>query len=537
MILLIDNFDSFTYNIYQYLREIKTDIDVVVKRNNVITIKEIEEMKPTHIIISPGPGHPENAGISIETVKKFTGLIPILGICLGHQAIGAAFGGNIGKATTLYHGKASTISHDGKGVFNGIQNPFSAIRYHSLAIEKISLPDELEITAVSGDGDIMGVRHKIYNVEGVQFHPESIGTSNGKELLLNFIVQKREKFTVQTSIKKVHAGQKLSEEEARQVMEDITSGNATPAQIAGILTALSLRNGGESVQELTGFARVMRQKATPIQKPEGIKVVDTCGTGGDTSGTFNISTIAAFVAAGSGVTIAKHGNRSVTSRCGSADVLEALGVNVAAPPEIMSDTLQKIGISFLFAPRLHSSMKHAVPVRQQLGIRTVFNILGPLSNPAGADYQLLGVFSNDIREKVAQTLVNLGIQRAMVVHGSDGLDEITLTGKTFISEIKDGWIKDFTLDPHDFGINYCTPEELKGGELKTNAEIAYNLLRGEKGPKRDIVLLNAAAAIYLSDITSTLPEAIEKARHSIDSGAAIQKLNHLVRLSCGAPIN
>lgn len=530
MILLIDNFDSFTYNIYQYLKEI--DLEVIVKRNNSITLEEIKALNPSHIIISPGPGRPENAGISIPVVKEFAGVIPILGVCLGHQAIGAAFGAKIVPAIALFHGKSSTISHDGNGCFSGIQNPFTAIRYHSLAIDKTSVPDELEVTALSHDKEIMGVRHKLYQVEGVQFHPESIGTSFGRELLYNFVVQKREKSNVQASLKKVTSGQELSESEAQHVMEMITSGSATPAQIAGILTALSMR--GESVPELTGFARVMRKKATSIKKPQNKKVVDTCGTGGDASGTFNISTISALVAAGSGIYIAKHGNRSVTSRCGSADVLEALGVNVTVNPEIVDQALEEVGISFLFAPRLHLSMKHAVPVRMELGIRTVFNMLGPLSNPANADFQLIGVFSNDIREKIAQVLVNLGIERAMVVHGSDGLDEITLTGKTWISEVKEGWIKNYTLDPKDYGMSYCSLADLKGGDLKTNAEIALGLLNGEKGPKRDVVLLNAAAAIYLAGESENFSDALQKARESIDGGFALEKLNQLVRISTGA---
>jgi anthranilate synthase/phosphoribosyltransferase len=527
MILLIDNFDSFTYNIYQYLKEM--NLAITVKRNNAITIAEIEEMKPSHIIISPGPGRPEDAGISIEIVKTFKGLIPILGICLGHQAIGAAFGGRIVRASSLFHGKPSVIHHEDKGSFNGIKNPFTAIRYHSLVLEKISLPQELEVTAMSDDGEIMGIRHKLYSIEGVQFHPESIGTDFGKDLLYNFIEQKKEKPTVMSSIKKIFSGNHLTEDEAQLVMEDITSGEATPAQIAGILTALSMR--GESVSELTGFARVMRKKATAIRKPEGRKVVDTCGTGGDTKGTFNISTLAALVAAGCGVTIAKHGNRSVTSRCGSADVLEALGVNIMVYPEIVSAALDRIGISFLFAPRLHSSMKHAVPVRAELGIRTVFNILGPLANPADADYQLLGVFSNDIREKVAHVLVNLGVQRAMVVHGSDGMDEITLTGKTYVSEINNGWVKNWLFDPRDYGISYCSADDLVGGSLKTNAEIALDLLEGKKGPKRDVVVVNAAAVIYLAELATDLAAAIDMAQESIDKGYAMAKLQELTRVT------
>lgn len=523
MILLIDNFDSFTYNIYQYLREM--ELEVTVKRNNEITLAEIEGMNPSHIIISPGPGRPETAGISTDVIKTFKGKVPILGICLGHQAIGAAFGGSIVRASAVCHGKTSAVNHDGKGCFNGIKNPFTAVRYHSLVIEKISLPEELEVTAVNGDGEIMAVRHKGYNIEGVQFHPESIGTEYGRELLTNFVRRHGEKPTVQSSIRKIFSGSHLSEEEARQVMDDITSGKVSPAQIAGLLTALSMQ--GESVSELTGFARVMRQKATVIKKPGSKKVVDTCGTGGDASGTFNISTLAALVAAGAGVSIAKHGNRSITSRCGSADVLEALGVNLSTEPGVLSEMLERIGIVFLFAPRLHLSMKHAVPVRAELGIRTAFNILGPLSNPARADYQLLGVFSNDIREKVARVLVNLGVERAMVVHGSDGLDEITLTGRTWVSEVRDGWIKNYEFDPFDYGMSYCTSSDLRGGDLKANVEISRSVLSGERSPRRDVVVLNAAAAIYLSGEVGDFAGAVRMANESIDSGRAASKLQSL----------
>ena len=505
------------------------DYGVEVKRNNEITIPEIKAMNPSHIIISPGPGKPDSAGICVDVVKTFKGKIPILGICLGHQCIGIAFGGEIVRATSIYHGKLSEITHDGKSVFNGIKNPFHATRYHSLVIRKVSVPPELEVSAMSKNGEIMAVRHKMYTVEGLQFHPESIGSSFGFELLDNFLKHKPEPSIIQSSIKKVFSGIDLSEVEAEKVMDEITSGDATPAQIASVLTALSLKK--ESVSELTGFARVMRKKATSIKKPKGRKIIDTCGTGGDASGTFNISTIAAFVAAGTGITVAKHGNRSITSRCGSADVLEALGVNITNPPEKITDALNKVGIAFLFAPGLHQSMKHAVPVRIEMGIRTAFNILGPLSNPADADYQIIGVFDKNITETVAKVLMNLGLERAMVVHGSDGLDEITLTGTTKISEINNGWIKNYTFNPEDYNIGLCSPADLKGGDLKTNCEIALSILDGEKGPKRDAVVINAAAAIHLAKKAENFIEAIRMAQYSIDEGAAMKKLDDLIKIS------
>jgi anthranilate synthase/phosphoribosyltransferase len=527
MILLIDNFDSFTYNIYQYLRRMNQQVQVV--RNNALTVADIEKMNPDHIIISPGPGRPEHAGISVDIVNTFKGKIPILGICLGHQCIGYALGCEIVKAGKLYHGKSSVIHHDGKGVFRDLPNPLTAIRYHSLVIRRQSISDQLQITATSEDGEIMAIRHKHFSVEGVQFHPESIGTEHGYQMLDNFLSHKPEPVIIRQAIQKVFKKEDLTEKDAEKVMNEITSGEATPAQIACFLTALTFK--GESVSELTGFTRIMRQKATAIEKPQDCKVIDTCGTGGDAKGTFNISTIAAFVAAGAGVTVAKHGNRSITSRCGSADILEALGVNISIAPERITEILEKAGIAFMFAPRLHESMKHAVPVRKEIGVRTAFNILGPLTNPAKADYQIIGVYHPDLTEKVAKVLNNLGTERAMVVHGSDGLDEITLTGPTMISEICDGWLKNYRFDPAEYNFHYCTLDELKGGDLRSNCEITLGILNGDKGPKRDVVLLNAAAAIYVAKKAENFKEALRMAQTSIDEGLAMKKLDLLITLT------
>jgi anthranilate synthase/phosphoribosyltransferase len=527
MVLLIDNFDSFTYNIYQCL--ISLNYEVNVKRNNEISVSEIENLNPSHIIISPGPRRPEDAGISLEIIKHFKTKIPILGICLGHQCIGSAFGGDIIRASKLYHGKVSEITHDGKGIFKGIKNGFIAARYHSLVINKTTLPDELEISAKSEDGEIMGVRHKKYNIEGTQFHPESIVTSFGYQIFNNFLNQKLETSILCSAIRKVHSGGDLTIEESEKVMDEITSVTSSPIQISSFLTALSIK--GESISEITGFAKIMRRKVTPVKRPVDRKIVDTCGTGGDSSGTFNISTIAAFVTAGAGITVAKHGNRSVTSKCGSGDVLEALGINISVDADVMAESLDKIGMAFLFAPTLHKSMKHAMPVRREIGIRTIFNILGPLTNPANADYQIIGVFEENLVEKIAKVLVNLGLTKAMVVHGSDGLDEITLTGKTKVAEIKNGWIKNLEFDPKDYGFNYCASNDLKGGDIKANKEIALSILTGKKGPKRDIVILNSAAAIYMAKENLSFQEAIRKAEYSIDSGAALEKLNGLIKFT------
>ncbi len=319
----------------------------------------------------------------------------------------------------------------------------------------------------------------------------------------------------------------LSESEMSDTMREIMEGKATDAQIGAFLTALRLK--GETIAEITGAAKVMREKALSIKAPA--ETVDTCGTGGDMAHTFNISTTAAIVVAGAGIPVAKHGNRSVSSKCGSADVLQALGVNIELTPEKVEKSLIKVGFGFLFAPLLHGAMKYAMGPRREIGIRTVFNILGPLTNPAGAKYQILGVYSSDLTETMAKVLGNLGCIHAFVVHGEDGLDEITITGKTKVSELKGGKVENYFIEPEDFGIKTGSIEDLLGGEAKENAEITINILKGEKGPKRDIVLLNASAAIVASGKVKDLKEGIAIAERSIDSGAALRKLEEIKRVA------
>ncbi len=529
MILLIDNYDSFTYNLKQYLEELGAG--VTVRRNDQVTAEEAEALNPERIVISPGPGRPEDAGISLDLIRSFAGKVPILGVCLGHQAVAAAFGGKIVRAEKLLHGKTSPIKHDGKTVFSGLDNPFEATRYHSLVVEEETLPEELEITARGPDGEIMGLRHRKLPIEGVQFHPESILTRAGKRLLYNFIAGTSEGIPIKNAIDKVITGVSLTREEAAGVMETIMSGDATPSQISAFITGLRLK--GETVEEISGCAQVMRKMARRIKAPAGRTIIDTCGTGGYRSDTFNISTAAALIAAGAGVTVAKHGNRSVSSRCGSADVLKELGVKITAPPEVMERCLEEAGIAFLFAPLLHSAMKHAIGPRREIGIRTVFNILGPLSNPAGARVQLLGVYSETLTETLARVLGDLESERAWVVHGADGLDEITLTGPTVVSELNDGEVRTFHLTPEEAGLDPCRPEDLKGGEPAENARIILEILEGKKGPKTDAALLNAGAAVLLGGGAESLAGGVEKARAAVDSGAALGKLEQLRKLTRG----
>jgi len=335
------------------------------------------------------------------------------------------------------------------------------------------------------------------------------------------------------ALDKVVAGEDLGRSEAEAAMEEILAGRATDAQIAGLLTALRMK--GETVEELVGFATAMRRHALPIfpagRAPKGQMLVDTCGTGGDASGTFNVSTAAAFVIAGAGARVAKHGNRSISSQCGSADALEALGVNLMLPAERVGEAIEQVGIGFLFAPVLHTAMQHAMKARRDLRMRTVFNLLGPLTNPAGASAHVLGVFEAGLTELLARALAELGVERGFVVHGADGLDEISLSAETYVAELRDGTVRSYTVVPEDFGLRRAPREALAGGDAKTNARIIRRILDGELGPRREIVQANAAAALVAAERAADFLEGVCVAAESIDSGAARAKLDQLVKFT------
>ncbi len=347
---------------------------------------------------------------------------------------------------------------------------------------------------------------------------------------------------IRESLYKVVNRQDLSEEEMVATMTEIMEGKATQAQIGAFITALRMK--GETIEEITGAARVMREKAIKIGTGNGLvsidrddinidreTIVDTCGTGGDGTNTFNISTTTAFVVAGSGLKVAKHGNRSVSSCCGSADVLEELGINLNITPADVERCLDEIGIGFLFAPLLHGAMKYAIGPRKEIGLRTIFNILGPLTNPAGANVQVLGVYEADLTRPLAEVLKRLGSKSAFVVHGVDCIDEISITGETLVGELKDGEVREYRIHPEDFGIR-CSPiESIRGGNARDNAKIVRSVLGGENGPKRDVVLLNASAALVAAGKASDFREGISMAEESIDSGIAIKKLDDLVSIT------
>lgn len=541
MILLIDNYDSFTYNVYQYVGELHPHIEVA--RNDEITIEEIETMAPEAIIISPGPGYPETAGITNEVIRQFSGRAPILGICLGHQAIGEVFGGKVIPAEELMHGKMSKIFiKNTDPLFDGLEEEIYAARYHSLVVDAESVPDCLEVLGTDEAGQIMALKHKEMPVYGIQFHPESILTEMGMRILENFLtdvagidIDNRKKEidmttmnqeTLKPFLAKIVEGNHLTTEESYKAMDCIMSGNATEAQIASFLTGL--RMNGETPEEITGFAKVMRAKAAVV--PEETEAIDIVGTGGDLANSFNISTTSSFVIAAAGAKVAKHGNRSVSSKSGAADVLESLGAKIGLSPEEGRQCLEDIGVAFLFAQTHHGSMKYAGPVRAQLGVRSVFNILGPLANPAMTNYIVLGVYEEELLEPMAEVLRNLGVKHALIVFGDDRLDELSISSTSSVCEIKDGEITKYKIDPRELGLSLYSKDDIVGGTADENAVITRDVLEGkEQGAKRDIVLLNAGAALYTIGKAATMKEGVELARQAIDSGKALEKLDEFIQ--------
>lgn len=336
---------------------------------------------------------------------------------------------------------------------------------------------------------------------------------------------------IKNHIQKIVDGHNLTQEEAAACMTEIMDGEATPAQIAGFLTAMRMK--GETVEEITGFAEVMRAKCALIRPNVKSRLIDTCGTGGAPVKTFNVSTLSAFVAAGSDIPVAKHGNRAVTSTCGSADVLEALGANLALEPNRVQNVIEKVGVGFLFAPNFHPAMKHAVGPRRELGVRTIFNVLGPLTNPAGAQGQVLGVFHPALVTKLTPVLANLGVERALVVHGEGGLDEVSPLGPTRVGSVENGEVEYYTVNPETFGFQRVTPEDVAGGDRDQSAAMFKEVLSAKPGPRFETVIMNAAAAFVVAGKAKDFEEGVQAARDSIESGKALAKLQEFVEATGG----
>lgn len=531
MIAFIDNKDSFTFNIVQSLERVSGDC-VKVFRSEEASVEEIDAEKPSHIIIGPGPGTPQEAGISIEAIKHFAGKIPILGICLGHQAIGAAFGANIVGAKYIRHGIVEEIKTDGRGIFRNIGPKGNFTRYHSLVVEEKSLPPDFEISARAKDGDIMGIRHKSMVIEGVQFHPESIASEKGDALFKAFLNYSRENISHVLILNQlINQKKPLSREQTANFISELTDGTMDEKIASSVLTAMASR-GLPTADEMSGAAQVMLAKKTKFPL-ESQGLAEIVGTGGDGKGSFNISSMSALVASSCGQAMAKHGNRAVSSKSGAADFFEALGINIMAKPEKTAELIKKTGFGFLMAPVYHSAMRFAAPIRKALGIKTIFNVLGPLLNPANAEFEVLGVYSKELLKDYAHAAKSLGAKRVMVVNSVDGYDEISPCAITNVYQIDEkGNENQYMIDPANFGITDADENELYGGNGMDNAKLALEVLNG--GGRKTIryaVGLNAGAVLYLCGKARTLRDGYKMALDALDSGKAMAKLKEIQKTS------
>lgn len=524
MTVIIDNYDSFTYNLFQAFSRL-SDEPVRVIRNDGIDLAGLEALSPSRLVISPGPGRPEDAGISVAAIRHFAGRIPILGVCLGHQAIGMAFGASIVGARHIKHGVVEEMALDGRGLYRtiGVRGVFT--RYHSLAVAEAGLPAELEVSARSTDGEVMGLRHRSLPIEGVQFHPESIASEDGDALIRAFLNYRREPFAYKACLETLIAGKDLSREEAEAFMEEMTDGVLDAPRISALLVAFAAK--GPAASEIAGCAAVLRRKKADFAVMGSL--TDTCGTGGDDRGSFNISSMAALVAAACGLPIAKHGNRAVSSRSGSADFYEALGVPIQLSAVDAAIQLQKTNFTFLFAPKYHSAMRHAAPARKALGVKTIMNLVGPLSNPANAVFQVIGVYDRSLLRPVAQAAHLLGVQRVLAVASRDGYDEISPCAPTDMVEIgPDGQVHETVFDPLEQGLGVFSCAELAGGDAVENARLALDLAGGIGRPALEAATaVNAGAALYVAGRAPSIAAGYRLAVEALASGAVADKLAQL----------
>ena len=531
MILLIDNYDSFVFNVAQYLGEL-TDEEVRTVRNDQLTLAEIRALKPSRIVLSPGPKHPKDSGICLEILKEITD-IPILGICLGHQAFGLVHGATVKRLEVPLHGKTSvlTVTEPQSVLFKGLPQQFSVMRYHSLYVDKDTLPQELIITALSDDGVIMALQHKTKPIHSIQFHPESFFTEYGKNILKNFLIGTQAVQSVQnteekakayayevfkTALKKLQENQPLGDSDFKQICEILHSKQYDIVQLGALLVLISEKS--LYPESLTAFVRNILAYSTTFADPR--PMIDLCGTGGDGLKTINISTTVAFIVAALGVKVAKHGNRSVTSQSGSTDVLGELGIAMESNLMKQLDSLEKNGLAFFHAPFFHNLVGEVREVRQRLGIRTVFNVLGPLLHPnTKLKYQLVGLYHEPVMRLYAETLQLLGREHALVVRGNDGLDEISICDETKIVEVKGKQILEYTIAPEMFGFKRAFHTDIQGGTPTENAEILRRTLKGEeRGAKADIVILNAMFALYTANVVKHPAEAKPLIEEALRSG-------------------
>lgn len=523
MVLLIDNYDSFVFNIEQYIKEL-TDQVVLCVRNDKITLEEIKKLNPSYIILSPGPKHPKDSQICLEILKAELN-VPILGVCLGHQAIAFASGAKIKKLEIPKHGKTSTISiTNNKTIFANMPNSFEIMRYHSLYVDESSLSKDFNIIAKSDDDDkIMAIEHKTKPIWGVQFHPESYFTQFGKKIIENFINLNKKEQILQKEVTdlspfmiKLQKNFPLDGNDYEIICKALYEKKYDIVQLGGLLVLISEKSlYPDSLAALV--KNILKYSTTYNDTSE---MFDIVGTGGDRLKTINISTTTAFILAALGVQVAKHGNKAVTSKSGSSDALAALKVPLSSSIEENLSSLKSKGLAFFHAPLFHKITAEVKEVRDRLKIGTVFNMLGPLLNPnLSLKFQMAGNYLEEVNLLMAQTLQTLGRQRAIVVHGMDGMDEITICDETLIHEVKDGKIIEYKITPEQFGFKRAFHKDIEGGDGEENAKTLIATLKGEiSGAKFDIVVLNAMFAMYCANKVKTPMEAKPIILEAIKSG-------------------
>lgn len=527
MILLIDNYDSFVFNIKTMLNQLTND-EIAVYRNDKITLDEIKRLSPNAIILSPGPKHPKDSGICLEIFKARLN-VPVLGICLGHQALGLCFGAKIQRLKEVAHATSSQISLIAQSeLFREFPKDFSVMRYHSL--EVVDLPSELEALAYTKDKVLMAMRHKDLPYFGVQFHPESYFSEYGLKIFENFLKFKgqtsqkvSEKPTLTSFITKLQDNQGLNTDDFARICQIIASREYEAVQLGALLVLITEKSLDErSLSALV--SNILKYSQTFNDESE---MIDIVGTGGDGFKSINVSTTTAFILGALGVKVAKHGNRAISSASGSSDVLGALKIPAFDSIAKQVKVLDEQGLTFFHAPFFHSLVGEVKEVRAKLGVRTVFNVLGPLLHPnLSLKYQLMGNYHAPVHRLLIEVLRNLGRKHALVVRGNDGMDEISICDETSIYELKDGQIFNYTISPEQFGFKRAFHSEIVGGDAKQNAKILLDTLSGkQKGAKFDIVVLNAMFALYTANSVPTPAAAKDIVLEAIHSGKVIDFFN------------
>lgn len=528
MFLLIDNYDSFTYNLVQAFYALGHK-PVVVKNDDPKLVKLATDPELEMVCISPGPGHPAKAGLCLEFLQRLNPKVPVLGVCLGHQILGLFGGAEVKRANSIYHGKQSEIVHDSKGIFANLPNSLKVGRYHSLVVYPNKQSEtNFRVTAQGPEGEVMALQYLDRPWIGLQFHPESVLTPQGLALLANFpgeVMEDRlNTIPIPIILDNLAQGKDLTAEMAATGFAALMDGQLSPAQAGAFL--LGLRMKGESALELAHATRAALARSVRVH---GLNenCIDIVGTGGDGRNSFNCSTASALTMAGLGYKVIKHGNRAVSSTCGAADAIEALGLPLESDPNIVLNNLDKQGFAFLFAPYFHPAFKNIGPLRKELGVRTLFNILGPMINPARPTHLMMGVARPELVNLVAETLAQSPIQKAAVFCGAGGYDELTPMGATDVAIVENGQIRWLHIDPKEFAIEACNPDELTVRSKEEAVASLLEILEG-KGPKArlDMVALNVGLAIMLLEEDMSLDEAMQKAKTAVKAGAGRKVLEN-----------